>query len=97
MVGLKASSEVWADFMLPKSKRSIVHHARLSALFKRLAADRSRTRPVVKGPAAKAKDEDDPMGHLLGVAVNDTGYERPRMGRSWEAPSGNVRAPNKEA
>ena len=80
MVGLKASSEVWVDFMLPKSKRSSVHHARLSALFKGLAADRSRTRPVVKDPVAKAKEEDDPMGQLLGVAVDDTGDERPRRG-----------------
>ena len=81
MVGLKASSEVWVDFMLPKSKRSsVAHHARLSAWFKRLAADRSRTRLVVKGPVAKAKEEDDPMGHLLGVAADDTGDERPRGG-----------------
>ena len=67
MVGLKASSEVWVDFMLPKSKRSSVHRARLSALFKILAADRLRTRPVVM-----TKEEYDPMGELLGAAEDDT-------------------------
>ena len=69
---LKASSLVWADFMLPKTKRNSFHIARLGALFKRLAASRSRTRPELAERAEPDPMDADPMAALLGGAGDET-------------------------